>query len=107
MSKTEPIKLGCVTGLRPHTGSLPFLLAHPSFLFPPASYQGRPIVLSLKLPALLHKFLEPLGSTLNSDTFFQKWNQLGGPPREVRQIIKAKEPVSPNTLREQVCCTVT
>lgn len=76
------------------------------FLFPLASYQGRPIVLSLKLPALLHKFLEPLGSTLNSDTFFQKWNQLGGPPREVRQIIKAKEPVNPKTLREQVCCTV-
>lgn len=58
--------------------------------------------MSLKLPALLHKFLEPLGSTLNSDTFFQKWNQLGGPPREVRQIIKAKESVDPNTLRERV-----
>lgn len=65
-------------------------------------YQSRPIVLSLKLPALLHKFMEPLGSALNSDTFFAKWNQLGGPPREVRQIIKAKEAVDPNTLRERV-----
>lgn len=59
-------------------------------------------MLALKLPALLHKFLEPLGSTLNSDTFFQKWNQLGGPPREVRQIIKSKEPVDVATLREKV-----
>jgi hypothetical protein len=69
----------------------------------PCSYQGRPVVLNLKLPVLLNKFLAPLPMPLNGDTFFQKWNQLGGPPREIQQIIKAKEPVDPALLKKRVC----
>lgn len=78
---------------------------HPFFgwlFFIVPSYQGRPVVLTMKLPALLHKFLQPLGSALNSDMFFQKWNQLGGPPREVRQVVKAKEPVDVAAMRKKV-----
>ena len=66
------------------------------------TYQGRPVVLTLKLPVLLNKFLQSLGAPLSSDAFFQKWNQLGGPPREVRQIVKAKTPVDVAAMKSKV-----
>eukprot|EP00730_Choanoeca_flexa_P015651 TRINITY_DN7233_c0_g1_i2.p1 TRINITY_DN7233_c0_g1~~TRINITY_DN7233_c0_g1_i2.p1 ORF type:complete len:903 (+),score=315.87 TRINITY_DN7233_c0_g1_i2:51-2759(+) len=66
------------------------------------TYQNRPVVLSLKLPVLLNKFMGPLTAPLTGETFFQKWNQLGGPPRELQQIIKAKEKVDPDNLKTKV-----
>ncbi|EGD77446.1 adaptor protein complex AP-2 [Salpingoeca rosetta] len=65
-------------------------------------YQGRAVVLALKLPVMLNKFIEPLTAPMDAPTFFKKWNQLGGPPREVRQIIKAKEPIVLDQLHEKV-----
>eukprot|EP00043_Microstomoeca_roanoka_P007809 m.75530 g.75530 ORF g.75530 m.75530 type:complete len:907 (-) comp13986_c2_seq1:93-2813(-) len=65
-------------------------------------YQGRAVVLALKLPVLLNKFIQPLATPMDASTFFKKWNQLGGPPREVRQIIKAKEPIEQDKLEEKV-----
>lgn len=64
------------------------------------SYQGRAVSLSLKLPVFVNKFLEPLGAQLNSDSFFEKWNALGGPPREVKEIIQAKIHLDDSTVSQ-------
>ena len=66
------------------------------------TYQSRPVVLSLKLPIFLNKFMSGLPSPMTADTFFQKWNQLGGPPRETQQILKAKEPVNADAMKSKV-----
>lgn len=79
---------------------LPF--SDPPVLEVNLSYQGRPVVLSLKLPVLLNKFIEQLPSAMDATTFFKKWNQLGGPPREVRQIIKAKDDVDLDRIHDEV-----
>ena len=64
---TQQLQVECVT---------PF--AAPPVLEVSLSYQGRPVLLALKLPVTLNKFVAQLPAQLNSDTFFQKWNQLGG-----------------------------
>jgi AP-2 complex subunit alpha len=51
---------------------------------------------------LLNKFLGDLTTPLTAETFFQKWNQLGGPPRELQQIVKSKEEVDPAMLKSKV-----
>eukprot|EP01147_Barroeca_monosierra_P004171 gene4171-6518_t len=79
---------------------LPF--SDPPVLEVNLSYQGRPVVLSLKLPVLLNKFIEQLPSAMDATTFFKKWNQLGGPPREVRQIIKAKDDVDLDRIHDEI-----
>ncbi|EDQ92948.1 uncharacterized protein MONBRDRAFT_17165 [Monosiga brevicollis MX1] len=66
------------------------------------TYQSRPVVLSLKLPIFLNKFMSGLPSPMTADTFFQKWNQLGGPPRETQQILKAKEPVNADAMKSKI-----
>ncbi|KAI5475007.1 AP-2 complex subunit alpha [Pseudohyphozyma bogoriensis] len=40
--------------------------------------------LSLRLPIFLSKFVEPV--QLNSAQFFERWKQIGGPPREAQKI---------------------
>lgn len=74
------------------------LLLNDPLVTPPFRYAGRPVVVSMQLPVTLNKFLKPLGSPLNSETFFAKWNQLGGPPREVKQIVKATKPIDTTTI---------
>lgn len=44
--------------------------------------------LTLKLPVVAHKFMEP--AELSADDFFKRWKQIGGPPREVQRIIGIK-----------------
>lgn len=41
----------------------------------------------LRLPVLLSRFIEPI--QLASADFFGRWKQIGGPPREVQEVIKA------------------
>lgn len=41
-------------------------------------YQGRTVLLTLKLPVTLNKFMQPLGGALSAEQFFAKWKQLGG-----------------------------
>ena len=40
--------------------------------------------LTLKLPVVIHKFMEP--TLLSGDDFFKRWRQIGGPPREAQKI---------------------
>ncbi|GAA5924000.1 Apl3p [Sporobolomyces koalae] len=42
--------------------------------------------LTLRLPVWISKFLEPV--TLDSSAFFERWKQIGGPPREAQKIFK-------------------
>ena len=39
---------------------------------------------TLKLPVLLYKYMEP--AQLTSEDFFRRWKQIGGPPREAQAI---------------------
>lgn len=76
--------------------------AEPPLMDVSLTYQTRSVLLTLKLPIFVNKFLTPLPTPLSSDEFFAKWNQLGGPPREVRHIVKAKEPVQSDAMRQKV-----
>lgn len=40
--------------------------------------------ITLKLPVMIHKFME--GADLTGDDFFKRWKQIGGPPREAQKI---------------------
>lgn len=42
--------------------------------------------LTLRLPVWISKFLEPV--KLDSSAFFERWKQIGGPPREAQKIFK-------------------
>ncbi|MBW0508004.1 hypothetical protein O181_047719 [Austropuccinia psidii MF-1] len=44
--------------------------------------------LAIPLPIFLNKFIEPI--QLDSTTFFGRWKQIGGPPRERQEIFKVK-----------------
>lgn len=43
----------------------------------------------MRLPVYLTKFLEPI--QLNSTAFFERWKQIGGPPRETQEIFKVRK----------------
>ncbi|KAJ3416710.1 hypothetical protein HDV05_000540 [Chytridiales sp. JEL 0842] len=65
------------------------------FLEPPSievsysvsSNAGVPTTLSLRLPILITKFVSPV--TLDASDFYEKWKQIGGPPREYQSTFKA------------------
>jgi AP-2 complex subunit alpha len=40
--------------------------------------------ITLRLPIMIHKFMEP--ATLTGDDFFKRWKQIGGAPREAQRI---------------------
>ncbi|KAK4049735.1 hypothetical protein OIO90_005316 [Microbotryomycetes sp. JL221] len=44
--------------------------------------------LTLKLPVFLTKFVEPV--QLSSHDFFERWKQVGGPPREAQKVFAIK-----------------
>ncbi|OAV87414.1 hypothetical protein PTTG_09491 [Puccinia triticina 1-1 BBBD Race 1] len=44
---------------------------------------------TIRLPIYLTKFVEPI--QLNATTFFERWKQIGGPPREQQEIFKIKK----------------
>jgi len=44
---------------------------------------------AIRLPVYLTKFIEPI--PLNATTFFERWKQIGGPPREQQEIFKIKK----------------
>eukprot|EP00040_Diaphanoeca_grandis_P034102 m.210097 g.210097 ORF g.210097 m.210097 type:complete len:904 (-) comp33062_c0_seq1:61-2772(-) len=54
------------------------------------TYQNRRITIRMKLPVMTHKFLAPLPSPLPAAAFFDKWKQIGGPPREAQSIFALK-----------------
>lgn len=39
---------------------------------------------TLRLPVVLHKFMEP--AILASEDYFKRWKQIGGAPREAQEI---------------------
>ena len=45
--------------------------------------------LTLRLPVHLTKFIEPV-ATLAAADFFERWRQIGGPPREAQRIVPIK-----------------
>lgn len=53
--------------------------------------------LTLQLPVVLHKYME--SAVLNSDEFFKRWKQIGGPPRETQEIFDAFDIATENTRR--------
>jgi AP-2 complex subunit alpha len=44
--------------------------------------------LTLKLPVVIHKFMDP--AELTADDFFKRWKQIGGAPREAQRIFEVK-----------------
>jgi AP-2 complex subunit alpha len=66
------------------------------------TYQGRAVLLTLKLPVTLNKFFQPLPFAMSSEDFFAKWKQLGGPPREVRNIVQAKLDIDMAVVTQQL-----
>ena len=44
---------------------------------------------TLKLPVLLHKYMEP--AQLNSEDFFKRWKQIGGAPREAQAMFSVNQ----------------
>ena len=52
---------------------------------------------TLQLPVLLHKYMEP--AELASEDFFKRWKQIGGPPREAQAIFSASHAFSPSSTR--------
>ena len=40
--------------------------------------------ITLKLPVMIHKFME--GADLTGDDYFKRWKQIGGPPKEAQKI---------------------
>lgn len=44
---------------------------------------------TLRLPIMLHKFMEP--AALSGDDFFKRWKQIGGPPKEAQKIFGLAE----------------
>ncbi len=71
------------------------------FLEPPTiriSYMAGSLqALTLKLPVVMHKFME--GADLSSDDFFKRWKQIGGPPREAQKIFEGFDLATENTRR--------
>jgi len=45
---------------------------------------NEPKQLSLRLPVLLHKYMEP--AQLTAEDFFKRWKQIGGAPREAQEV---------------------
>ncbi len=45
--------------------------------------------INLKLPIMLSKYLSP--TPIDASSFFKRWNQIGGAPREVQQIFRPKK----------------
>jgi AP-2 complex subunit alpha len=50
-------------------------------------------ILVLKLPVVLAKFQEPI-TTMDGTNFFQRWKQIGGPPREAQVVFKSAVPIN-------------
>ena len=53
--------------------------------------------LTLKLPVVLHKYME--AAILTSDDFFKRWKQIGGAPREAQKIFQGYDVSTENTRR--------
>ncbi|KAI9499694.1 adaptin N terminal region-domain-containing protein [Zychaea mexicana] len=58
-------------------------------------------VLHIKLPVVLTKFQEPI-TTMDGASFFKRWNQIGGPPRENQVIITAQIPINLDSVRNML-----
>lgn len=55
--------------------------------------------LHLKLPIFVTKFQEPIQS-MDGPSFFKRWNQIGGPPRENQVIFASQNPIQLATVRQ-------
>ncbi|KAI8368286.1 adaptin N terminal region-domain-containing protein [Radiomyces spectabilis] len=53
--------------------------------------------LHLKLPVVLTKFQDPIGN-MDGPSFFRRWNQIGGPPRESQIIFQSRVPIQLSTV---------
>jgi AP-2 complex subunit alpha len=53
--------------------------------------------LTLQLPVVLHKYMEP--AVLSADDFFKRWKQIGGAPRESQKIFEGFDVSGENTRR--------
>lgn len=81
--------------------------AHSVFTEPPTiriSYlAGALQALTLQLPVVLHKFMEP--AQLGSEDFFKRWKQIGGAPRECQRVfglaLKSRR-IDPNRTRKTI-----
>ncbi|KAL9056364.1 MAG: hypothetical protein Q9162_002955 [Coniocarpon cinnabarinum] len=57
---------------------------------------------TLKLPVLLHKYMEP--ADLTSEDFFKRWKQIGGAPREAQAIfsVNANSAITTSATRRTI-----
>ncbi|KAI8331004.1 adaptin N terminal region-domain-containing protein [Chlamydoabsidia padenii] len=63
------------------------------FIEPPSLFVGfNDQILHLKLPVVLTKFQEPV--EMDGQSFFKRWNQIGGPPRENQAIFASQCPIN-------------
>ncbi|CAO3587223.1 unnamed protein product [Absidia cylindrospora] len=62
------------------------------FTDPPSLFIGfNDQMVHLKLPVALTKFQEPV--EMDGQSFFKRWNQIGGPPRENQAIFQSQVPI--------------
>ncbi|KAI7850353.1 adaptin N terminal region-domain-containing protein [Circinella umbellata] len=73
---------------------------HDTFTDIPSFYMERngADILHLKLPIVLTKFQEPI-TTMDGASFFKRWNQIGGAPRENQVIITCQVPIQLDNVR--------
>jgi AP-2 complex subunit alpha len=63
-----------------------------AFSEPPSLFIGfNDQMLHLRLPVVLTKFQEPV--EMDGQSFFKRWNQIGGPPRENQAIFNSPGPI--------------
>ncbi|PWZ03390.1 Adaptor protein complex AP-2 alpha subunit [Testicularia cyperi] len=88
MPKIPTNSLGAMTQAQ----TLVLLDCHEFFTRPPlmqVSYlAGSLQEIRLRLPVLVHRFIEPVH--LGASDFFERWRQIGGPPREAQKIFGFK-----------------
>ena len=72
--------------------------SEPVYLIVKFDFDRYPVAHSLKFPIVLSKFIT--GVQFNSEEFFGKWRQIGGPPREVQSVFSTGNPVDIETPRE-------
>ncbi|BFZ05316.1 hypothetical protein BsWGS_08355 [Bradybaena similaris] len=64
------------------------------------TYAGKPQRLSLKLPVIINKFLEP--ADMNSEAFFTRWKALSQPEQECQKIFKAQFPQEYEQVKQKI-----
>ncbi|XP_013404280.1 AP-2 complex subunit alpha-2 isoform X2 [Lingula anatina] len=65
-------------------------------------YNGAQQHMTVKMPVMVNKFLEP--AEMDAATFFQRWKNLSAPAQECQKIFKAKPPMDGEQTKSKLLC---